>query len=157
MAARTGPRDLPRVSDRCPLRREYICLTELTSSICGDGTLLQNIYRQFDSAPSSLKLFAKVVSALGRLLNEKPVLLGACAQINGLDVHSHLGGTGSSEALAGSGAGALAAGHGGHGGYLDMGLGMMASAANAGINTVGSMIGGPGGGLGAHSGMKLRL
>lgn len=44
-----------------------------------------------------------------------------------------------------------------HGGYLDMGIGMMASAASAGITTVGTMMGTGAGGLGAHSGMKLRL
>jgi hypothetical protein len=100
-------------------------------------------------------VFAKLVAALGRLLNEKPVLLGSCAQMNGIDVHSTLSNM-SSDTLAGGGGVAGLAGHG-HGGYLDMGLGMMASAANVGINTVGSMIGGPGGGLGAHSGLKLRL
>lgn len=45
----------------------------------------------------------------------------------------------------------------GHGGYLDMGIGMVTSAASVGITTVNSMIGSGNGGLGAHSGMKLRL
>lgn len=139
--------------------------TQLTRSICGDGKLLQNIFVQFDASassaateatPSGPKVFAKLVAALGRLLNEKPVLLGSCAQMNGTDVHSTLSHMSGDAATSGGGVAALAAGHG-HGGYLDMGLGMMASAANVGINTVGSMIGGPGGGLGVHSGMKLRL
>ena len=41
----------------------------------------------------------------------------------------------------------------GHAGYLDMGIGMVASAASAGM----SMMGATGGGLGPHSGMKLGL
>lgn len=138
---------------------------QLTRRICGDGKLLQNIFSQFDTPSSSVsteattpnpKVFAKLVAALGRLLNEKPVLLGSCGQMNGIDVHSTMSNTSGDTPANGGGAAALTAGHG-HGGYLDMGLGMMASAANVGITTVGSMIGGPGGGLGAHSGMKLRL
>lgn len=81
-------------------------------------------------------MFQNLVSALGRLLNEKPVLLGIGTQMHGLDI---------------------AADGGNHGGYIDMGIGMMASAASAGITTVNSMIGTSSGGLGAQSSMKLRL
>lgn len=42
-------------------------------------------------------------------------------------------------------------------GYLDMGLGMVASAASVGVSTVNAMMGASGGGLGPHSAMKLRL
>jgi hypothetical protein len=42
-------------------------------------------------------------------------------------------------------------------GYFDMGLGMVASAASVGVSTVSSMMGTMGGGLGSHSGLKLRL
>lgn len=41
----------------------------------------------------------------------------------------------------------------GHAGYLDRGIGIVASAASAGM----TMMGGAGGGLGSQSGMKLGL
>jgi len=72
------------------------------------------------------------------LINEKPVLLGVASQMNGLGVVS------AENAQRDSG-------------YLDMGIGMMASAASAGITTVGTIIGSNGSGLGVHSGLKLRL
>lgn len=109
----------------------------LICRICGDGSQLQNLWRHFDQ-PGGPKLFSKLVSALGRLLNEKPVLLGMGTQMNGI-------GVGGIE------------GHNAHGGYLDMGIGMVTSAASAGLTTVNSMIGTGTGGLGNHSGMKLRL
>ena len=115
-----------------------IMRTELSGSrICGDGAQLRTIWSHFDRHGGS-ELFRKIVSALSRLLNEKPVLLGMGVQMNGIGVpstdnlHSHAG-------------------------YLDMGLGIMASAASAGITTVNSMMSSGTGGLGAHSGMKLRL
>lgn len=109
----------------------------LTSRICGDSTLLQSIWNHYDH-PNGPKLFFKIVSSLGRLVNEKPVLLGVGSQMHGLGIPSTEG------AHA-------------HAGYLDMGIGMVASAANAGMSTVNSMIGATGGGLGPHSGMKLGL
>ena len=43
------------------------------------------------------------------------------------------------------------------GGYLDKGIGMMTSAANVGINTVGSIIGTGSGGLGPNSAIRVKL
>jgi hypothetical protein len=48
-------------------------------------------------------------------------------------------------------------GPGPNAGYLDIGFGMVASAANVGVNTVSSMMGSQGGGLGPQSGLKLKL
>ena len=109
----------------------------LTCRICGDSALLQSIWSHYDQSDGP-KLFAKFVSALGRLMNEKPILLGVGPQMHGLGLPS-------------------TEGVDGHAGYLDMGFGMVASAASVGISTVNHMIGTTGGGLGPQSSMKLRL
>lgn len=71
-------------------------------------------------------------------MNEKPNLLGVSDQMHGLGVPS-------------------GDGNGPNSGYLDIGFGMVASAANAGVSTVSSMMGSQGGGLGPHSSLKLKL
>ena len=71
-------------------------------------------------------------------MSEKPNLLGVSDQMHGLGVPT------------GEGTGPNA-------GYLDIGFGMVASAANVGVNTVSSMMGSQGGGLGPQSGLKLKL
>ncbi|ODN82823.1 hypothetical protein L202_01090 [Cryptococcus amylolentus CBS 6039] len=118
---------------------------EILRGICGDHALLQSTYTHFDEAGGSV-LFAKIINALGRLINEKPALLGMGSQMHGLGVPTGVqaDASGSNPSL--------------HGGYLDMGLGMLGSAASAGVSTMNAMMAGPsGGGLGQHSGMKLKL
>ncbi|WVQ85868.1 hypothetical protein IAT38_008036 [Cryptococcus sp. DSM 104549] len=119
---------------------------EILRGICGDPILLQSIYTHFDASESGPKLYSKIVSALSRLVNEKPALLGIGSQMQGLGVPttdpSSPGGHGH---------------HPQHGGYLDMGLGMVASAASAGVSTMNAMMGAAGAGLGPQSTMKLRL
>jgi hypothetical protein len=110
---------------------------QLTDRICGDNRLLQNLFEQYDRQGEP-KLFAKLVTSLSRLMSEKPNLLGVSDQMHGLGVPS------------GEAAGSNA-------GYLDIGFGMVASAANVGVNTVSSMMGSQGGGLGVQSGLKLKL
>ncbi len=94
---------------------------------------MQSIWKHYDQNGGS-KLFLKIVSALGRLVNERPGLLGVGPQMHGLGIPSTEGTSGNA-------------------GYLDMGIGMVASAASAGM----SIMGATGGGLGPQSGMKLRL
>ncbi|WWC65124.1 uncharacterized protein I303_107738 [Kwoniella dejecticola CBS 10117] len=115
---------------------------EITRGICGDVTLLQKIYGHYDSIEGSPKLFSKIVSSLSRLINEKPVLLGIGTQMHGLGV-PHMDPTSPSTNP--------------HASYLDLGIGMVSSAASAGVNTVNAMMGGQGGGLSSASGVKLRL
>lgn len=110
--------------------------------ICGDYTLLQNIYTRYDKTEGP-KLYNRIVSALSHLVNEKPALLGIGTQMHGLGVPA--------TDLSSSNPNLHAAG------YLDMGLGMVASAASVGVSTVNAMMGAGGGGLGSHSAMKLRL
>jgi len=109
----------------------------LIHRICGDNRLLQNLFEQYDNRGEP-KVFAKLVSSLSRLMSEKPNLLGISDQMHGLGVP-----TGD--------------GNGPNAGYLDIGFGMVASAANVGVSTVSHMMGSQGGGLGAQSGLKLKL
>ncbi|ADV19956.1 hypothetical protein I305_00461 [Cryptococcus gattii E566] len=115
---------------------------EILRGICGDYTLLQNIYTHYDKTEGP-KLYNRIVSALSHLVNEKPALLGIGTQMHGLGVPA--------TDLSSSNPNLHAAG------YLDMGLGMVASAASVGVSTVNAMMGAGGGGLGSHSAMKLRL
>lgn len=71
-------------------------------------------------------------------MTEKPNLLGVSDQIHGLGLPK------------GDAAGSSS-------GYLDIGFGMVATAANVGVSTVSSMMGPQSGGLGAQSGLKLKL
>lgn len=109
----------------------------ISASVCGDSRLLRTVWTNFDQTGKS-DVFRKMVSSLGKLVNERPVLLGVGAQMHGTGVPS-----GDGSAASGT--------------YLDMGLGMVSSAASAGLNSVNSMMGSSGGGLGTHSSMKLRL
>lgn len=116
----------------------HVLALEILRGICGDPVLLRNIWTQYDHAGGT-KLFAKLVSALGHLVNEKPALLGVGTQMHGLGVPAS-----SSEHV--------------NSGYLDMGIGMVASAATLGASAVSSAMSGPTAvGLGAHSGVKQRL
>lgn len=116
----------------------HVLALEILRGICGDPVLLRNIWTQYESAGGT-KLFAKLVSALGHLVNEKPALLGVGTQMHGLGVPAS-----SSEHV--------------NSGYLDMGIGMVASAATLGASAVSSAMSGPTAvGLGGHSGVKQRL
>ncbi|EJT47942.1 hypothetical protein A1Q1_03177 [Trichosporon asahii var. asahii CBS 2479] len=116
----------------------HVLALEILRGICGDPALLRNIWTQYDKAGGT-KLFAKLVSALGHLVNEKPALLGVGTQMHGLGVPAS-----SSEHV--------------NSGYLDMGIGIVASAATLGASAVSSAMSGPTAvGLGAHSGVKQRL
>jgi len=97
--------------------------------------LLTKIWLHYDQ-PDGPHLYLKLVTALSRLVNEKPALLGTSAQMHG---------TGVSPAENSSSSG-----------YLDMGIGMVASAASAGVSTVSAMIG-TGTGLGVQSAPKQKL
>lgn len=114
---------------------------EVLRGISGDFGLLLKISTKLRRGDKNV--FAKVVSALSRLVNERPVLLGVSAQMHGLDVP-----TNDSQATGLN----LQ-----HAGYLDMGVSMVSSAASAGISTVSSMIGASGGGLSGSAAPKVRL
>ncbi|WWC92223.1 uncharacterized protein L201_007177 [Kwoniella dendrophila CBS 6074] len=115
---------------------------EIIRGICGDTNLLQSIHSHYDATEGSPKLYSKIISSLSRLINEKPALLGIGTQMHGLGV-PHNDPTSPSTNP--------------HASYLDLGIGMVSSAASVGVNTMNAMMGGQGGGLGPASGVKLRL
>lgn len=115
----------------------HVLALEILRGICGDPALLRAIWTQYDK-PNGPKLFAKLVSALGRLINEKPTLLGVGTQMHGLGVPAS-----STDNV--------------NAGYFDMGMGMVASAASVGVSAMSAMVASSGGGLGPHSAVKQRL
>lgn len=115
----------------------HVLSLEILRGISGDPAVLRTIWTHYDKAGGP-KLFSKIVSAFGHLVNEKPALLGVGTQMYGLDVPQSAVGAGNS-------------------GYLDMGIGMVASAASVGVSAMGAMVGSGTGGLGQHSTMKQRL
>ncbi|WVR08607.1 hypothetical protein IAU60_005662 [Kwoniella sp. DSM 27419] len=115
---------------------------ETIRGVCGDQALLQKIYSRYDEKDGAPDLYKRIVSALSRLVNEKPALLGIGSQLHGLGVPHH---------------DVTSSGSNPHSSYLDLGLGMVSSAASAGVSTVSAIMGASGGGLGHQSMVKLRL
>lgn len=86
---------------------------------------MRNFWSRYDAESSGSNIFSALVSALKRLITEKPALLGDGAQMRGVGVPSHAGPDGG-------------AGYG-----LDVGgvAGMVANAASATVSNVVGMIG----------------
>ncbi|KAI5999270.1 hypothetical protein EDD15DRAFT_2508632 [Pisolithus albus] len=49
----------------------------------GDSELIRNIWDRYDARQSGAKVFTCLISALKRLVTEKPALLGVCTQMSG--------------------------------------------------------------------------
>lgn len=47
---------------------------------------MRNVWDRYDSEETGSKVFSTLVTALKRLITEKPALLGSCSQIYGLGV-----------------------------------------------------------------------
>ncbi|KAH7907589.1 hypothetical protein BJ138DRAFT_1137471 [Hygrophoropsis aurantiaca] len=109
----------------------------------GDAELVRNMWDRYDAQQSGSNVFTSLISALKRLITEKPALLGVSSHMLGVGVSSH-----AAENLSPS-----SSGYG-----LDVGgmAGMVATAASATVSGVVGMMG-SGAGLSAqHSGMKLQ-
>ncbi|KAH9934248.1 uncharacterized protein B0H18DRAFT_1082813 [Fomitopsis serialis] len=107
----------------------------------GDAELIRNVWERYDAEEGGSKVFTSLITALKRLVTEKPALLGVCTQMFGVGVPTS---SGSSSDLAGYG--------------LDVGgvAGMVATAASATVSAGLSMIGSEAG-LSLHSSaMKLQ-
>lgn len=114
-------------------------MTSTPSRLCSDSDLMRNVWDRYDAQESGSKVFSSLITALKRLVTEKPALLGVGPQMFGLGVSS--------------GADASSAGYG-----LDVGgvAGMVATAASATMSGVVGMIG-PEAGLSTQgSAMKLQ-
>jgi hypothetical protein len=94
---------------------------------------------------SRRNVFAALINMLGRLVTENPSLMGVCPDMQGLGVTSD-----HAQFSPGTGVSMAA-------GYLDLGLSVVTSAANAGVSTVNAMMGSETpGGLGNAVAMKLQ-
>ncbi|KAF5376426.1 hypothetical protein D9615_008633 [Tricholomella constricta] len=109
---------------------------EIMRGLCSDAELMRSVWDRYDAQDAGSKVFASLVTALKRLITEKPALLGVSSQMSGLGVSADTGSTYS----------------------LDVGgmAGRVATAASATVSGVVGMMGSSGG-LSLHgSAMKLQ-
>ncbi|KAF9267021.1 hypothetical protein L218DRAFT_955496 [Marasmius fiardii PR-910] len=117
---------------------------EIMRGLCGDAELIRNVWDRYDSQTSGgSKVFTSLVTALTRLITEKPSLLGVGSQMIGVGVsHDATGNVSPSSSSYGLDVGGVA--------------GMVATAASATVsNVVGMMSAGAGLSL-QSSTMKLQ-
>ncbi|KAF9233451.1 guanine nucleotide exchange factor in Golgi transport N-terminal-domain-containing protein [Melanogaster broomeanus] len=118
---------------------------EIMRGLCSDAELIRNMWDRYDAQQSGSKVFTSLISALKRLVTEKPALLGVSSQMLGVGAPSNTA----------EGTSALSYG-------LDVGgvAGMVANAAaTAASATVSGVVGmiGSGAGLSVqNSAMKLQ-
>jgi hypothetical protein len=102
--------------------------------------LLYAIWKNYDDDDQRSNVYGDLVSALRRIISEKPSELGLNESMQGIGV--------TFTTLDASSK---------HGGYLDMGLNAMSSAASVGVSTVSAMIGAESDGrLDSSSGVKIQ-
>ncbi|ESK90972.1 hypothetical protein Moror_16370 [Moniliophthora roreri MCA 2997] len=106
---------------------------EIMRGLCSDAELIRNVWDRYDAHPSAnSKVFTSLITALNRLVTEKPSLLGVGSQMFGIGVsHDTSGGLSPTSSSY----------------SLDMGgmAGMVATAASATVsNVVGMMSSGAG-------------
>ncbi|KAK0441196.1 uncharacterized protein EV420DRAFT_1650111 [Desarmillaria tabescens] len=111
---------------------------EIMRGLCSDAELMRNVWDRYDAQGAGSKVFTSLVSALNRLVTEKPALLGVGTQMSGVGVHSE--------------SGSLSASSSGY--SLDMGG--MAAIASATVSGVVGMMGASGGLSLQGSAMKLQ-
>ncbi|CAL1702898.1 unnamed protein product [Somion occarium] len=63
-----------------------VLAVEIMRGLCSDAELMRNVWDRYDSEETGSKVFSTLVTALKRLITEKPALLGSCSQIYGLGV-----------------------------------------------------------------------
>ncbi|GLB42717.1 putative C-terminal region of Mon2 protein [Lyophyllum shimeji] len=114
---------------------------EIMRGLCSDAELMRNVWDRYDAQDTGSKVFASLITALKRLITEKPALLGVCSQLSGLGVPNDTGSTYSLDSVGGM-------------------AGRVANAATATVSaTVSGVVGMMGsiGGLSLHgSAMKLQ-
>ncbi|PIL34637.1 hypothetical protein GSI_03416 [Ganoderma sinense ZZ0214-1] len=97
---------------------------EIMRGLCSDAELIRNVWDRYDAEEGGSKVFTSLITALKRLVTERPALLGVGQQMFGVGVSTHPGSTAD----------------GAYG--LDVGgvAGMVASAASATVTGVASMM-----------------
>lgn len=106
--------------------------------LCSDSDFIRNVWDRYDAEDTGSKVFTSLITALKRLVTEKPALLGIGSQMFGIGISSGADGSPA--------------------GYMDVGgvAGMVATAASATMSGVVGMMG-PEAGLSVQgSAMKLQ-
>ncbi|TDL18222.1 hypothetical protein BD410DRAFT_900985 [Rickenella mellea] len=121
---------------------------EIIRGLCNDAELMRGVWNRYDAQNAGSKVFTSLITALKRLVTEKPALLGVSTQMFGIGVASN-----PSES-----SGLPASGSGGSGYGFDLGsvAGMVANAASATVSGVVGMMGTEHGLSVAGSAMKLQ-
>ncbi|KAJ6510816.1 hypothetical protein C8R45DRAFT_1207663 [Mycena sanguinolenta] len=114
---------------------------EIMRGLCSDAELMRNVWARYDAHHSGSNVFTALITALKRLVTEKPALLGVSTQIFGVGVQPDSSGNASN-----SGYGLDVAGM----------AGMVATAASATVSGVVGMMGSTGGLSLQGSAMKLQ-
>ncbi|THU96822.1 hypothetical protein K435DRAFT_722517 [Dendrothele bispora CBS 962.96] len=119
---------------------------EIMRGLCSDAELMRNVWDRYDAQDAGSKVFSALITALNRLVTEKPALLGVGSQMFGVGV-SHEAVSPSSS--SGSGYGMDVGSVGGM-------AGMVATAASATVSGVVGMMGSSAGLSLQGSAMKLQ-
>ncbi|KAH9847754.1 hypothetical protein C2E23DRAFT_740985 [Lenzites betulinus] len=98
---------------------------EIMRGLCSDAELMRNVWDRYDAEDGGSKVFTSLITALKRLITERPQLLGVCQQMFGVGVSTHPS-SASTESVYGLDVGGVA--------------GMVASAASATVSGVANMI-----------------
>ncbi|CDO76858.1 hypothetical protein BN946_scf185033.g55 [Trametes cinnabarina] len=98
---------------------------EIMRGLCSDAELMRNVWDRYDADESGSKVFTSLITALKRLVTERPQLLGVCQQMFGVGVSGHTA-SASTESVYGLDVGGVA--------------GMVASAASATVTGVANMM-----------------
>ncbi|KAJ7449990.1 hypothetical protein B0H11DRAFT_323334 [Mycena galericulata] len=115
---------------------------EIMRGLCSDAELMRNVWARYDAHHSGSNVFTALITALKRLVTEKPALLGVSSQIFGVGVQPDA----NSGAASNSGYGLDVAGM----------AGIVANAASATVSGVVGMMGSSGGLSLQGSAMKLQ-
>ncbi|KAI0338792.1 hypothetical protein BDW22DRAFT_1362507 [Trametopsis cervina] len=59
---------------------------EIMRGLCSDAELMRNVWARYDAEDTGSKVFTSLVTALNRLVSEKPALLGISSQMSGIGV-----------------------------------------------------------------------
>ena len=105
-------------------------------SLCSDAELIRHMWDRYDAPKSGSKAITSLITALKRLVTEKPAILGVGSQMGGIGVQPEVSSASSAAAY---------------------GLDMAGRVASATVSGVVGMIGSGGGGLSIQgSAMKLQ-
>ncbi|KAG6901567.1 hypothetical protein C0995_010501 [Termitomyces sp. Mi166 len=63
---------------------------EIMRGLCSDAELMRNVWDRYDAQESGAKIFASLVTALKRLITEKPAILGVGTQMAGVGVSTEV-------------------------------------------------------------------